>query len=146
MDRTRIHHIGIVVFDRARMQDFLEIFHFEIDREEYVEAYHAQCVFTKHNDREVALEFVIPDSGPLVGFNQGKGGLHHIALEVDDVEAVRQEYTEKGRLMLEEHAVQGACGILVNFLRPRYGAGILWHHRTIVSAAFAQSFAPSVQL
>ena len=27
--------------------------------------------------------------------------------------------------MLEEHALQGACGILVNFLRPRYGAGIL---------------------
>ena len=52
-------------------------------------------------------------------------GIHHIALEVDDVEAVRQEYEANDRKMLEEVAVPGACGIIVNFLRPKFGAGIL---------------------
>ena len=125
MDRIRLHHVGIVLPSRERMDDFLKIFNFVIDREEYVEAYHAQCVFTKHYDNETSLEFIIPDSGVLTEYNAGKGGLHHIALEVDDVEKVRQEYEEQGRKMLEENAVPGACGIIVNFLRPRYGAGIL---------------------
>lgn len=125
MERKRIHHIGIVLPDRARAEDFMQIFGFEVDREEYVEAYHAQCIFTKCKPNEVSLEFIIPTEGVLTQYNGGKGGLHHIALEVDDVEAARQEYEAAGRKMLEEAAVPGACGIIVNFLRPRYGAGIL---------------------
>lgn len=125
MNRKRIHHIGIVMNDRSRAESFMDIFGFEVDNEEYVDAYHAQCIFTKVQGTEVALEFIIPTEGVLTEYNNGKGGIHHIALEVDDVEAVRQEYEAKGLHMLEESAVQGACGIIVNFLRPRYGAGIL---------------------
>ena len=125
MNRIRLHHVGIVLPCRERMEEFLKIFNFAIDREEYVAAYHAQCVFTRHNDNETSLEFVLPDSGVLCDYNGGKGGIHHIALEVDDVEAVRREYEADGRKMLEEAAVPGACGNIVNYLRPRYGAGIL---------------------
>lgn len=125
MERVRIHHVGIVLPNRERAETFMQIFNFEVDREEYVEAYHAQCIFTKHLDTEVSLEFIIPTEGVLTKYNDGKGGLHHIALEVEDVEAVRKEYEEKGLKMLEESAVPGACGIIVNFMRPRYGAGIL---------------------
>lgn len=125
MERLRIHHIGIVVQNRLRMNEFLETFNFEIDKEEYVEAYNAQCVFTKRNSSESALEFVIPYSGILTQYNNGKGGLHHIALEVDDVIAVTKEYESKGKEMLEESFAKGACGIIVNFLRPKHGAGIL---------------------
>ena len=113
------------MMDRARAEEFMNIFNFEIDREEYVEAYHAQCIFTKKKENEVALEFIIPTEGVLTQYNGGKGGIHHIALEVEDVEAVREEYESMGRKMLEESPAQGACGIIVNFLRPRYGAGIL---------------------
>lgn len=125
MERNRIHHIGIVFPDRARAEEFMRIFGFEAECEEYVEAYQAQCVFTKKKENEVAVEFVIPTGGVLTEYNKGKGGLHHIALEVDDVEAARREFEAEGRHMLEESAVPGACGIIVNFLRPRYGAGIL---------------------
>lgn len=125
MNRIRIHHIGIVLPERERAERFMEIFNFKVDREEYVEAYHAQCIFTEHNEHECSLEFIIPTEGVLTRYNDGKGGLHHIALEVDDVEAVRREYEEKGLQMLEKEAVPGACGIIVNFLRPKFGAGIL---------------------
>ena len=125
MNRVRMHHVGIVMPTRERAEEFLSIFNFEIDREEYVEAYHAQCIFTKHNSTETAVELIIPTEGVLTEYQNGRGGLHHIALEVDDVEAVRQEYEAAGRGMLEKQAVQGACGIIVNFLRPRFGAGIL---------------------
>lgn len=125
MDRVRLHHVGIVFPNRERTDLFLKTFHFEIDREEYVEAYHAQCIFTRHSADETALELIVPTSGVLTEYNNGKGGLHHIALEVEDVESVCHEYEAEGLHMLESCAVKGACGIIVNFLRPRYGAGIL---------------------
>ena len=103
----------------------MNIFGFEVDREEYVEAYHAQCIFTKVKPDECAIEFIIPTEGVLTEYNNGKGGIHHIALQVEDVEGVRAEMEANGRKMLEESSVPGACGIIVNFLRPRYGAGIL---------------------
>ena len=68
---------------------------------------------------------VIPTEGVLTQYRDGKGGLHHIAFEVDDVKAVREEYDKKGLQMLEEVAVEGAGGIIVNFLRPRFGFGVL---------------------
>ena len=120
-----MHHVGIVLPSRERMEEFLNIFQFKIDREEYVEAYQSQCIFTKHGADETGLEFIIPKAGVLTQYNGGRGGLHHIALEVEDVEQVRQEYENSGRKMLEGHAVKGACGIIVNFLRPKFGAGIL---------------------
>ena len=42
-----------------------------------------------------------------------------------DVEASRREFEAAGMEMLETEAVEGAGGILVNFLRPRYGMGVL---------------------
>ena len=44
---------------------------------------------------------------------------------MEDVEAVKREYEEKGLMMLEEKPVEGAGGIIVNFLRPRFGFGVL---------------------
>ncbi|NLF28357.1 MAG: VOC family protein [Clostridiales bacterium] len=125
MENLRMHHVGIVMMSRERAEDFLRIFGFEIEREEYVEVYAAQCIFTKHRPGETAIELIVPDRGVLTQYNGGKGGLHHIALETRDAEATRARFEKDGRGMLEKAAVPGACGIIVNFLRPRFGAGIL---------------------
>ncbi len=124
-DRYILHHIGIVIPDPERAERFCEKFGFEIDYQEYVEAYQADCIFLKHADNETPIELVVPKAGVLLDYNKGKGGLHHIAFAVDDVEAVKKEFEEKGMEMLEEKSVPGAGGIQVNFLRPRYGEGIL---------------------
>ena len=67
-----------------------------------------------------------PREGVLKDFNHGKGGIAHIAFEVDDVEKVRQimEGQQEG-CMLEKKAVQGTDDIVVNFRRPSTDAGIL---------------------
>lgn len=125
MEHMRLHHVGIVMTSEDRAKRFLEKFGLEEDYVEYVEAYHADCLFTKYGEKESPIELVIPKEGILTSYNNGKGGIHHIAFEVEDVEAVRQEYEAKGLKMLEEKAVEGAGGIIVNFLRPRFGEGIL---------------------
>lgn len=125
MKPMRLHHVGIVLPDMKKSEAFLEQFGLETDYMEYVEAYHAHCLFTKYGEKESPIELVIPTEGVLKEYRGGKGGLHHIAFEVDDVEKARQEFETKGLEMLENTAVPGAGGIIVNFLRPRFGFGIL---------------------
>jgi lactoylglutathione lyase/methylmalonyl-CoA/ethylmalonyl-CoA epimerase len=125
MKPMRLHHVGIIMTSMERAEAFLEQFGLEKDYMEYVDAYHADCLFTKYSKNESPVELVIPTEGVLTEFNKGKGGIHHIAFEVEDVEAARKEFEEKGLEMLENEAVEGAGGIIVNFLRPRYGFGVL---------------------
>lgn len=125
MKPLRMHHVGLVMPTLEKAKKFLEQFELEQDYIEYVEAYHAYCLFTKFGEKESPIELVIPIEGKLTEFNYGKGGLHHIALEVKDVEETRLEYGAKGMELLEPTAVRGAGGIMVNFLRPRHGFGVL---------------------
>lgn len=125
MKIMRLHHVGIILKDMETAEAFLKQFGLEEDYCEYVEAYHAYCLFTKFGEDESPVELVIPTEGVLTEYRGGKGGLHHIAFEVDDVEAAKKEYEEKGLMMLEDVPVVGAGGIAVNFLRPRFGFGVL---------------------
>ena len=125
MKPMRLHHVGIVLNSLEIADMFMEQFGLQEDYREYVDAYHAWCIFTKYSNDESPLEFVVPTEGVLTEYNKGKGGIHHIAFEVDDVEAARQEFESKGMQMLEEVAAKGAGNIIVNFLRPRYGFGVL---------------------
>mgnify|MGYP001775155732 CR=1 FL=1 len=125
MKILRLHHVGIVLKDMEKAREFMKRFSLEEDYCEYVEAYHAYCLFTKYDADESPVELVIPTEGVLTEYRDGKGGLHHIAFEVDDVAEAKKEYEEKGLMMLEETAVPGAGGIIVNFLRPRFGFGVL---------------------
>ena len=111
MEHMKLHHVGIVI-SQEKAQRFMEKFGLETELCEYVEAYQADCIFTKRRADESYIELVVPKGGVLTRFNNGKGGIHHIAFEVEDVEKIRQ-------------AVPGAGGIIVNFLRPRFGEGIL---------------------
>lgn len=132
MKPLRMHHVGIIMPTLEKAKKFLEQFELEQDYMEYVEAYHAYCLFTKYGEKESPIELVIPIEGKLTEFNHGKGGLHHIAFEVEDVEAVQKEYAVQGMDMLEQKAVRGAGGIIVNFLRPRHGFGILTEYVEVV--------------
>lgn len=135
MKPMRIHHIGVVLPTFEAAQNIMDLFGMELDYSGFVEAYKADLYFTKYGQYESPIEFIIPhDGSPLKGFNNGKGGIAHIAFEVDDVEAVREEMESKGRRMLEERAVKGTDDIIVNFLRPKYSENILFE--------FVQSVAP----
>lgn len=123
MELNRLHHVGIVMNEPERVERFMQVFGLTEDYREYVLEYHAMCIFTKLDG--TTLELIVPDGGVLREYNGGKGGLHHIAFCVEDVEKTRAEFEARGLDMLEPAAVKGAGPILVNFLRPRAGAGIL---------------------
>lgn len=119
-----VHHVGIVMNEIDRAMAFLKTFNLTEDYREYVSKYQALCIFTKQ-DTGTAIELIVPDGGVLYDFNNGKGGIHHIAFLVDDIEETTAEYESLGLGMLEKEGVKGAGSIYVNFLRPRFGQGIL---------------------
>lgn len=119
----KLHHVGIVMNEDARAEQFMQIFGLKEEYREYVPEYQAMCIFTEMEGTK--LELIVPDGGVLREYNDGKGGIHHIAFSVENVETTRKEFEAQGLQMLEDTAVKGAGPILVNFLRPRSGAGIL---------------------
>lgn len=134
MKPMRIHHVGIVLPTIEKAKSYMEKMGLETDYIGYVEAYQADLIFTKYGEHSSPIEFIIPRAGVLTEYNDGKGGIAHIAFEVEDVESVREEFEAKGLKMLEKKAVQGTDDIIVNFLRPKYSEGIL--------TEFVQTVAP----
>ena len=126
MKPMRMHHVGIIVPTMEAAHKFLETFDLEIDYQGYVEAYKADLIFTKYTENESPVELIIPSEGSVLkDFNNGKGGIAHIAYEVEDVEAIRKDFESRGMQMLEGSAVPGTSDIIVNFLRPKHSQGIL---------------------
>lgn len=125
MNRFKLHHIGILMPTIEQAKAFCDKFGLDTDYYGYVDIYHADCIMMKSRQDETPIEIIIPRGGILKEFNNGKGGLHHIAFQVPDLKQVQQEYELQGLHMLEKQAVPGNGNILVNYLRPRYGEGVL---------------------
>ncbi|WMI82623.1 VOC family protein [Anaerotignum sp. MB30-C6] len=126
MKPMRMHHVGIVIPTIEKAQEIMDLLGLTIDYTGYVEAYEADLIFTKHGEFDSPIEFIIPQGGVLKDFNEGRGGIAHVAFEVEDVEAVAKEMQSKGKKMLESASVPGTEDIKVNFLRPKYSNGILF--------------------
>jgi hypothetical protein len=67
---------------------------------------------------------VVPDGGPLLKFNKGMGGLHHVAFEVADIVQLAKDFAAQDIQLLSPEPVQGAGNFLCNFLSPIYTRGL----------------------
>lgn len=127
MKHKRLHHIGIILPNEEALNGFLEMYGLELD---YCgeTPYQTKFYFTKMNQEysESPIEFLIPTGGKLSEFNHGKGGIHHICFEVDDVEKATEGYISKGYELLEEkYAISAGGRHKVNFVKPKSSFGIL---------------------
>ena len=57
--------------------------------------------------------------------NNGRGGIQHIALRVDDLEAALAELKEKGVRLIDEKPRLGAGGAKIAFVHPKASHGVL---------------------
>jgi len=119
----RLHHVGIVILDRESSDEFLGLLGQTVERRYYVEQYRAWCLFT--STESACLELVIPDGpeSPLARHNSGIGGLHHIAMEVDDLREATEVLAANDVQLLEPTPVV-AGPIAINFVPPAFTRGI----------------------
>ena len=75
-----------------------------------------------------AIELVAPldESSPVARFLAKRGqGLHHVALEVEDIEAAMADLRQKGVEFVSDRPRSGAGGSLTAFVHPRSLDGVL---------------------
>jgi catechol 2,3-dioxygenase-like lactoylglutathione lyase family enzyme len=120
---TRVHHVGIIQPTEGAAKRLMEILGLSEDYRGYVPEWSALCIFTKA-DHGSPIEFVIPNGGPLAKFNHGVGGLHHIALQVQSLDRLRERLDRENMQLLAPDHVQGAGKFLCNFLGPIATRGV----------------------
>lgn len=124
---TRIDHVGIAVESickAARL--YTEGLGVELEHVETVEDQGVQVGFLPLGSCEIELLEPLDDDGPVARFLAKRGeGIHHLCVQVSDIEAVMERLREQGVQLLSEQPVRGAGGCLVAFVHPRSANGVL---------------------
>ena len=123
----KIEHIGIAVKDlevsNTLFKALLGQAHYKT---EFVESEGVKTSFFKVGDHKIELlEATQPDS-PIAKFINKKGeGVHHIAFDVEDIDAEISRLKNEGFIVLNETPKKGADNKRVAFLHPKKTNGIL---------------------
>lgn len=84
--------------------------------------------FPTPNGSEIELLAATEDSSAIAKFiekNGGRGGIQHIALRVDNLEAALADLKEKGVKLIDEKPRKGAGGAMIAFIHPKATYGVL---------------------
>ena len=129
MKFKKVDHIGIAV---PNLDEAVKIYtallgkapeHFE----EVAEQKAKTAFFGVGETNLELLQSTSPD-GPIGKFiekNGGRGGLHHICIQVDDIEAALAAYKAAGILLIDEKPRIGAHGKKIAFVHPKSTGGLL---------------------
>ena len=124
----KINHIGIAVENlRESIALYSSLFGKGPDHEEEVVSEKVMTAFFGAGESNIELlQATSPDS-PIAKFieKRGKGGIHHVALEVDDLEEKLRQLKAAGITLIDEAPKAGAHGMKVAFVHPKGMQGVL---------------------
>ena len=123
----KIYHLGYAVEDIEAAARFYEE-HFGVDVGEPEEVEEQGIVATMFEVGESMIELVQPTrpDSPVGKFLEKRGeGFHHVAFQVDDLEAALMELKENGVELIDEKPRIGAGGTRMAFLHPKNAYGVL---------------------
>jgi methylmalonyl-CoA/ethylmalonyl-CoA epimerase len=123
----RIHHIGIAVTDlAAASQQYRTTLDTEPGGEEDVISARTRVQFFKIGETRLELLSPLDPDAPVARHLDKRGpGIHHICLEVDDIEAEIERMRGEGMQFVTEEAQIGAHDTRIIFLHPRSTGGVL---------------------
>lgn len=125
-----VDHVGIAVSDLKETGSFWgEALGLPANGEETVaEQKVTTGFFPTPNGSKIELLAATDETSPIAKFiekNNGRGGIQHIALRVDDLEAALAELKEKGVRLIDEKPRLGAGGAKIAFVHPKASHGVL---------------------
>ena len=123
----KVEHIGIAVKDLSiSVPLFEKLLNSQCYKMEEVPSERVKTAFFQKGETKVELLQSSDPAGVIARFIEKKGeALHHIAFEVDDIEAEMKRLSEEGFQLLSEAPKPGADNKLVCFLHPKTTNGIL---------------------
>jgi methylmalonyl-CoA/ethylmalonyl-CoA epimerase len=123
----KIYHLGYAVEDLTAAARFYEE-HFGARVGEPEEVEDQGIVATMFDVGESRIELLEPTraDSPVGKFLEKRGeGFHHVAFQVDDLEATLKELKESGVDLIDEKPRVGAGGTRMAFVHPRDAHGVL---------------------
>jgi methylmalonyl-CoA/ethylmalonyl-CoA epimerase len=123
----KIEHIGIAVRELSQSVPLFEkLLNTSCYKTEQVESEQVATAFFKTGDTKIELLESSHAEGVIARFIEKKGeGLHHIAFEVQDIEAEMKRLAGEGFILLNDTPKPGADNKLVCFLHPKGTNGVL---------------------
>lgn len=123
----KIAHIGIAVKDVEEVAKlYSEALGLQCEDISRVEDQRVKIAFLPVGETHIELlEGTTPDS-PIAKHIERRGeGIHHIALEVDNIEAALQRAKEQGVTLIDEEPRIGAHRTKIAFIHPKSTRGVL---------------------
>jgi len=122
----KINHVAIVVEDIDSALGFWrDVLGLALDHIEEVPSQASKVAFIPLGDSEVELvEPIDPDSGLSKYLEKRGEGLHHLCLEVEDIEGMLASLKEKGARLINETPLE-LPGRKMAFIHPKTANGVL---------------------
>ena len=123
---TKLNHVAIVVRDIEESLKFWEdSLGLKLDHIEVVPTQHSRVAFLPVGDSEIELVQPTSNETGLAAYLEKRGeGMHHLCMEVDDIDAKLAELKEKGVRLINETA-EVLPGRKMAFIHPKAGNGVL---------------------
>ncbi|KAA0266326.1 MAG: methylmalonyl-CoA epimerase [Chloroflexi bacterium] len=122
-----INHVAVVVEDMEKSLAFWrDALGIELHELRDVPAEKSQVAFLPLAGAEVELVMPTTDDSGIAKYLAKRGqGMHHLCLEVDDIEAMMAQLKGKNIRLINEEARTGADGKKYAFIHPESSGGVL---------------------
>ncbi|MFD1039204.1 methylmalonyl-CoA epimerase [Virgibacillus byunsanensis] len=124
----KIAHIGIAVNSiDAAIPFYMNSLGLELEGVETVESEGVKVAFLRIGESRFELLEALSDSSPIRQFINKKGeGVHHIAMEVDNITERLDQLRKEGIKLINDEPKQGAHNSQIAFVHPKAANGVLF--------------------
>ena len=124
---SKINHIGIAV---KSLEETIPFYRDNLNMAfagiEEVAEQKVRVAMLEIGESKIELLEPMSEDSPVAKFIEKNGvGIHHIAYEVDDIEAAIAKLLADGIRMIDEKPRHGAHGTLIAFIHPKSSNGVL---------------------
>jgi len=125
----KVDHVAIAVPDLdAAISLYKSLLGKDPEHLEEVEDQKVKAAFFGVGDTNLELLFPTSPDSPISSFlekKKGRGGLHHICLQVSGIEKHLEELKKQGVVLIDETPKIGAHGKKIAFVHPKSTGGVL---------------------
>jgi methylmalonyl-CoA/ethylmalonyl-CoA epimerase len=123
---SEIDHLGIAVKSLAQAKKFYETLGLSPMEDETVEAEKVRLSMVPIGESRIELLEPLSDDSPIAKFLAKRGeGLHHVALNVEDLSGTVERLKASGTRLISDEIKIGAGGHLYVFVHPSSAGGVL---------------------
>ncbi len=123
----KIDHLGIATKEiEAALEFWRDALGLESLHTEEVEKQKVRVAMLPIGETNIELLEPTSDDSPISKFLEKRGGgIHHIAIEVENIEEALERMKAEGAKLIDETPKVGAGGCLIAFVHPKSSGGVL---------------------